>query len=158
MFVYIFSSEELKEYKWPAIIQALEDKDSYHIEICCPDYGPIRYMGNTLCRPFCESCRNGDCIAPGKCRCFDGFVLTDNDECVFTCPISCLNGRCNLLMGTCLCNKGYELNETGQFCRPICRSGCGANPLHNCTAPDVCGCVKGYSLTDNDCQPITSDS
>lgn len=56
--------------------------------------------------------------------------------------------------GYLLCNKNYELNETGQFCRPICCSGCGENPLHNCTAPDVCGCVKGYSST----YPIANDS
>ncbi|XP_023300706.2 uncharacterized protein LOC111682938 [Lucilia cuprina] len=148
------NSKELKQYEWPAIIQTIESKDLYHIEICCPDFGPIRYMGNTLCRPFCSNCRNGDCIAPDKCRCFDGFVLTDNEECVFTCPISCLNGRCNLLLNTCLCNNGFKLDETKQFCRPICHSGCDANPLHNCTAPEVCGCVRGYSLTDNGCQPI----
>ncbi|XP_073821262.1 uncharacterized protein [Musca autumnalis] len=149
-------SEDIKRYEWPAVIQKNPADNTVLIEICCPHFGPVRVMGNTLCKPYCQSCQNGKCIAPEVCQCHDGYVLSDNNDCVFACPISCLNGRCNLLTRNCLCNSGYKLDETGQFCRPICRAGCGINPLHNCTAPDVCGCVKGFSLTDNDCQPIFS--
>uniref|UniRef100_A0A1I8MJU6 Wnt inhibitory factor 1 n=1 Tax=Musca domestica TaxID=7370 RepID=A0A1I8MJU6_MUSDO len=129
-------SEDIKRYEWPAVIKKNELYNTVLIEICCPHFGPVRLMGNTLCQPYCQSCHNGKCIAPEVCQCYDGYVLSDNKDCVFTCPISCLNGRCNLLRGGCLCNSGYKLDETGQFCRPICRAGCGINPLHNCTAPD----------------------
>ncbi|XP_075150449.1 uncharacterized protein LOC142224551 [Haematobia irritans] len=151
-------SNDVKRYEMPTVMQRNEEEDAALIEICCPHYAPINLMGNTLCRPYCQSCSNGKCVAPDVCECHDGFVQNDGKQCVFTCPISCLNGRCNLLTGACLCNPGYTLDETGKYCRPVCRAGCGHNPLHNCTAPDVCGCISGFSLTDNDCQPIVKSS
>ncbi|XP_023300705.2 uncharacterized protein LOC111682937 [Lucilia cuprina] len=126
---------------------------SVYIEICCKGYAPMRWRGRTLCRPICDNCQNGRCIAPGVCECYDEYVANDNGDCVFTCPMGCLNGHC-YLDGTCQCDPGYKLDESRKFCRPICSKGCGNSRLHNCTEPEVCGCNKGYILTDNDCQPV----
>lgn len=126
---------------------------SVYIEICCKGYAAMRWRGKTLCRPVCDNCQNGRCIAPDVCECYDEYVANDNGDCVFTCPLGCLNGRC-YLDGSCECDPGYKLDASHKFCRPICSKGCGSNILHNCTEPEVCGCVKGYILTDNDCQPV----
>ncbi|TMW40163.1 hypothetical protein DOY81_014757 [Sarcophaga bullata] len=120
---------------------------SVYIEICCKGYAAMRWRGKTLCRPVCDNCQNGRCIAPGVCECYEEFVANDNGDCVFSCPLGCLNGRC-FLDGSCQCDPGYKLDESRKFCRPICSKGCGNNRLHNCTEPEVCGCIKGYLLTD----------
>ncbi|KAH8400636.1 hypothetical protein KR222_009187 [Zaprionus bogoriensis] len=121
------------------------------IEICCTGYRTLRLKGVTLCLPIC-GCANGGCRVPGECDCYEGFVKSDNGDCVFACPLGCLNGRC-FLDGSCQCDPGYTLDETRRFCRPICSGGCGSNPRHNCSEPEVCSCAKGYQLTDNGCQP-----
>ncbi|EDW27372.1 GL21253 [Drosophila persimilis] len=122
------------------------------IEVCCTGYSASRLLGVTQCRPLC-GCQNGSCRAPGECDCYEGFVKNDNGDCVFACPLGCQNGRC-FLDGSCLCDPGYKLDETRRFCRPICSSGCGNSQRHNCTEPEVCGCSKGYQLTDDGCQPV----
>lgn len=135
------------------MIQSDKSKKSKLIEICCPGYHAMQWRGKIVCRPVCENCRNGRCLEPGKCQCYDEFVQNDNGDCIFTCPLGCQNGRC-YLDGSCQCDPGYKLDETRKYCRPICSLGCGSNPLHNCTAPEVCGCIKGYRLTDEGCQPV----
>lgn len=123
------------------------------VKVCCPGYGLLRWRGERLCIPVCENCRNGQCVAPNVCECYDEFVRNDSDDCVFACPVGCLNGRC-YLDGSCECDPGYKLDETRQYCRPICSKGCGIDPRHNCTAPEVCGCIKGFTLTADGCTPV----
>lgn len=141
--------------KYPDAERKQENKHagSVYIEVCCKGYTAMRWRGKTLCRPVCDNCQNGRCIAPNVCECYDEYVANDNGDCVFTCPMGCLNGRC-YLDGSCECDPGYKLDESRKFCRPICSKGCGTSGLHNCTEPEVCGCIKGYFLTDNDCQPV----
>uniref|UniRef100_A0A1A9VXB7 EGF-like domain-containing protein n=1 Tax=Glossina austeni TaxID=7395 RepID=A0A1A9VXB7_GLOAU len=146
-------NEAISKYPWANIVQSDKANQLILIEICCAGYGPIRWRGNTLCRPLCENCRNGLCVQPGVCQCYDEFVRNENGDCVFACPLGCLNGRC-YLDGSCQCDPGYKLDETRKYCRPICSGGCGTNALHNCTEPEVCNCIKGYKLSDNDCQPV----
>ncbi|XP_053959571.1 epidermal growth factor-like protein [Anastrepha ludens] len=146
-------AELVQKYPYAERIQLDQRNQQQKIEVCCTGYTPMRWRGNTICRPVCENCRNGRCVAPNECECFENFTATDNGDCVFTCPVSCLNGRC-FLDGTCQCDPGFKLDETRKFCRPICSSGCGMNPRHNCTEPEVCGCAKGYQLTDDGCQPV----
>ncbi|TDG46023.1 hypothetical protein AWZ03_007554 [Drosophila navojoa] len=31
-------------------------------------------FSNAGCQPKCHACRNGDCISPGRCRCWPGYV------------------------------------------------------------------------------------
>lgn len=142
----------LNKYPYAQRIQLDQRNQQQKLLVCCAGYTAFRWRGNTLCRPLCENCRNGRCIAPNVCECFDNFVSTDNGDCVFSCPLGCLNGRC-FLDGTCQCDAGFKLDETRKFCRPICSNGCGMNPRHNCTEPEVCGCAKGYQLTNDGCVP-----
>ncbi|XP_036216010.1 von Willebrand factor D and EGF domain-containing protein [Bactrocera oleae] len=142
--------EMINKYPYAQRIQLDQRNQQQKILVCCAGYAPFRWRGNTLCQPLCENCRNGRCIAPNVCECFDNFVANDNGDCVFACPLGCLNGRC-FLDGTCQCDAGFKLDETRKFCRPICSNGCGMNPRHNCTEPEVCGCAKGYQLTNDGC-------
>lgn len=152
--VYAFLSrpETVSKYPLANFIQTdMANKLSY-IEVCCTGHTPTRLRGETVCRPIC-GCPNGVCRFPGECDCYEGFVKNDNGDCVFACPLGCQNGRC-FLDGSCQCDPGYTLDETRRFCRPICSSGCGNNPRHNCTEPEVCSCAKGYQLTNDGCQPV----
>ncbi|XP_037957736.1 neurogenic locus notch homolog protein 1 [Teleopsis dalmanni] len=143
----------IEKYPFAFTLQ-LDKKQNYaQIEICATDYRPIRWYGKVVCRPVCNNCRNGFCVAPGDCKCFENYVKSDNDDCVFTCPLGCLNGQC-YLDGRCVCNPGYTLDETRKFCRPICSGDCGQNPKHNCTEPEVCSCRNDFQLTSNGCKPI----
>ncbi|KAH8279805.1 hypothetical protein KR054_006236 [Drosophila jambulina] len=145
-------AETVEKYPHASVIQPDQSKRLAQIEVCCTGYSASRYKGVTACRPLC-GCRNGSCRAPGECECYEGFVKNDNGDCVFACPLGCQNGVC-YLDGSCQCEPGYKLDETRRFCRPICSSGCGNSPRHNCTEPEVCGCAKGYQLTDVGCQPV----
>ncbi|KRG02959.1 uncharacterized protein Dmoj_GI12725, isoform B [Drosophila mojavensis] len=33
-------------------------------------------FSNAGCQPKCHACRNGDCISPGRCRCWPGFAMS----------------------------------------------------------------------------------
>lgn len=147
------STESLNKY---AIIKILDKKPRQTIiTVCCPGYELERNWKGDVCSPVCENCRNGLCVGPDQCECYDGFVSNDNGDCVFSCPLGCLNGRC-FLDGTCKCDPGFKLDESRKFCRPICSKGCGTNQLLNCTAPEVCGCINGYILTDGGCKAVCS--
>ncbi|TMW40285.1 hypothetical protein DOY81_014635 [Sarcophaga bullata] len=50
---------------------------SVYIEICCKGYAAMRWRGKTLCRPVCDNCQNGRCIAPGVCECYEEFVANE---------------------------------------------------------------------------------
>ncbi|XP_043861576.1 tenascin isoform X2 [Drosophila santomea] len=144
--------DTVEKYQYPSVIQTDQANRLSLIEVCCTGYSASRLMGVTVCRAQC-GCQNGSCKIPGECECYDGFVRNDNGDCVFACPLGCQNGQC-YLDGSCQCDPGYKLDETRRFCRPICSSGCGSSPRHNCTEPEVCGCSKGYQLTDDGCQPV----
>ncbi|XP_075150074.1 uncharacterized protein LOC142224172 [Haematobia irritans] len=146
-------TEAVDRYSW--VIRMTEDKTQQltPIKVCCPGYGLLRWRGERKCVPVCDKCRNGLCVAPNVCKCYDEYIRNDSDDCVFVCPLGCLNGRC-YLDGSCECNPGYKLDETRKFCRPICSKGCGRDPLHNCTAPEVCSCIRGFQLTDGGCRPV----
>ncbi|ALC39619.1 nimB5 [Drosophila busckii] len=144
--------EIVPKYAQASLIQTDITNKLSMIEVCCTGYAAMRFMGVTVCRPSC-SCLNGSCQHPGGCDCYEGFVKNDNGDCVFACPLGCQNGRC-FLDGSCQCEPGYKLDETRRFCRPICSSGCDNNPRHNCTAPEICSCAKGYQLTNNGCEPV----
>ncbi|KAH8351954.1 hypothetical protein KR084_000856 [Drosophila pseudotakahashii] len=144
--------DTVEKYPHASVIQADQANRLSLIEVCCTGYSASRLKGVTVCRAQC-GCQNGGCRIPGECECYEGFVKNDNGDCVFACPLGCQNGQC-FLDGSCQCDPGYKLDETRRFCRPICSSGCGLSPRHNCTEPEVCGCSKGYQLTDDGCQPV----
>ncbi|XP_073823611.1 uncharacterized protein [Musca autumnalis] len=146
-------TEAVDKYSW--VIKMTDDKSQRvtPIKVCCPGYGLLRWRGERRCIPVCDKCRNGQCVAPNVCECYDEYVRNDSGDCVFICPMGCLNGRC-YLDGSCECDPGYKLDETRLYCRPICSKGCGTDPLHNCTAPEVCGCIEGFTLTDGGCKPV----
>ncbi|XP_075150072.1 fibrillin-1-like [Haematobia irritans] len=121
------------------------------IRVCCTGYKRVTYNKKSSCNPACERCRNGRCVAPNVCECYDGFVKNDDGDCVFACPIQCLNGRCHWY--TCKCNNGYKLHKSGQYCQPICNDYCYDDPLRNCTAPGHCGCIRGFEMIDGECEP-----
>ncbi|TMW45089.1 hypothetical protein DOY81_009831, partial [Sarcophaga bullata] len=113
------------------------------IEVCCQGYKRYDFDW-TKCVPDCgEKCqRNGFCLEGGICQCFDDFVLNHRNDCVPTCPLGCPDGQC-YINGTCICNKGFELDATKKYCMPVCSLGCGRNEI--CDAPDTCVCDKGYA-------------
>ncbi|XP_073821261.1 uncharacterized protein [Musca autumnalis] len=151
MYTITISNEDIDKYTY---IKILEKKARHTtISLCCEGYTVVRNWQRDICVPVCENCRNGKCVGPNECECYDGFVRNDNGDCVFSCPLGCLNGRC-YLDGSCKCDPGYKLDETRRFCRPICSKGCGTNTLLNCTAPEVCGCINGYILTDHGCKAV----
>ncbi|KAH8409966.1 hypothetical protein KR009_003241 [Drosophila setifemur] len=127
------------------------------IEVCCKGWRRYEYDWSR-CVPDCgERCQeNGFCLAGGICQCFDDFVLNYRNNCVATCPLGCLHGRC-FLNGTCLCDKGYELDGSRRFCQPQCNATCGHNEV--CLEPGKCECAEGYArgLRESSalgCQPI----
>lgn len=150
---------ELENYRtitlksFPNARRLRNDGHFTQIQYCCGNYVPYIIEGNRdfVCLPKCEKCQNGFCRAPGECICYDGFVKNDADECVFSCPVGCLNGQC-FLDGTCRCNRGYKLSENRDFCKPICTIECGEN--QTCTAPESCSCSEGYTLTSFGCAPV----
>ncbi|XP_013104585.2 epidermal growth factor-like protein [Stomoxys calcitrans] len=143
--------------KFPWIEQITQDPSQLVtvLRVCCPGQDVFVLNNNRSCVPFCKKCRNGVCVSPDKCECYDGFVKNDNGDCVFQCPIGCLNGRCHLYKG-CICNWGFQLDSARQYCRPKCNSKCKTEPLRNCTKPGVCGCIRGFSLIGGQCRPSCS--
>ncbi|XP_037825952.1 von Willebrand factor D and EGF domain-containing protein [Lucilia sericata] len=129
------------------------------IEVCCQGYKRYDFDW-TKCVPDCgQKCqRNGFCLEGGVCQCFEDFVLNHRNDCVPTCPLGCPNGEC-YLNGTCVCNKGYQLDATKKYCEPNCTLGCGRNEV--CDAPDTCVCAEGYAkalhspnAAQMGCQPV----
>uniref|UniRef100_A0A1I8PK07 EGF-like domain-containing protein n=1 Tax=Stomoxys calcitrans TaxID=35570 RepID=A0A1I8PK07_STOCA len=153
MILIYVPTEAVDKYSWVTRMTDEKTQKVTPIKVCCPGYGLLRWRGERRCVPVCKKCRNGQCVAPDVCECYNEFVRTDNGDCVFSCPLGCLNGRC-YLDGSCECDPGYKLDETRQYCRPICSKGCGTDPLLNCTAPEVCGCIQGFTLSDSGCKPL----
>ncbi|XP_030377144.1 uncharacterized protein LOC115626033 [Scaptodrosophila lebanonensis] len=127
------------------------------IEVCCKGWQRYEYDWSR-CVPDCgDKCHeHGFCLPGGRCQCFDEFVLNHRNVCVPTCPLGCPHGQC-YLNGTCVCQRGYELDGSRKFCQPQCNQTCGHNEV--CDAPGKCVCAEGYArgLRDSTalgCQPI----
>ncbi|XP_066249921.1 protein draper-like [Euwallacea similis] len=110
---------------------------------CCEGYS--KNLAENLCVPECNNgCFNGNCIAPNKCQCNQGF---GGENCDITCPNgrygqNCSNicdcpvqAHCDPFNGNCHCNPGF----TGNFCEDQCVSGTYGI---NCT--EKCKCENGY--------------
>lgn len=47
----------------------------------------------------------------------------------------------------CMCNAGFKIDETGEYCIPECKSGCGIGG--KCVAPGQCDCAEGYLVNSS---------
>ncbi|KAG5347474.1 VWDE protein, partial [Acromyrmex charruanus] len=66
-----------------------------------------RTKNGSRCLPHCENCDNGECEAPGECRCYAGFVKIEG-TCVHACQGSCgTHGECVEERRTCECDYGW---------------------------------------------------
>ncbi|KYN05448.1 von Willebrand factor D and EGF domain-containing protein [Cyphomyrmex costatus] len=66
-----------------------------------------RTRPGSRCLPHCENCDNGECMAPGECRCYAGFVKVEG-TCVHACQDGCgTHGECVEEYGTCECYYGW---------------------------------------------------
>ena len=66
-----------------------------------------RTKNESRCLPHCENCDNGECEAPGECRCYDGFVKIEG-TCVHACQSGCgIHGECVEERKTCECDYGW---------------------------------------------------
>nr|XP_031825838.1 fibrillin-1-like [Nomia melanderi] len=110
---------------------------------------PVCYDGYVLdgmtCTPVCtEPCGEyGLCVAPGACRCNDGYRYVNNTTeftCEPVCDLDCQNGTCEA-PNVCTCHSGFAKDEDGR-CQPTCAS-CENG---TCVAPEVCQCDEGYAL------------
>ncbi|EGI62311.1 von Willebrand factor D and EGF domain-containing protein [Acromyrmex echinatior] len=71
-----------------------------------------RTKNESRCLPYCENCDNGECEAPGECRCYAGFVKIEG-TCVHACQGDCsTHGECVEERRTCECDYGW----TGLHC------------------------------------------
>ncbi|KAM0736175.1 Epidermal growth factor-like protein [Formica fusca] len=71
-----------------------------------------RLENASRCVPHCESCDNGDCVAPDECQCHVGFVKIKG-ICVHACQDGCgAHGECIDERRICECNYGW----TGPHC------------------------------------------
>ncbi|KYQ52129.1 von Willebrand factor D and EGF domain-containing protein [Trachymyrmex zeteki] len=71
-----------------------------------------RTKNGSRCLPHCEDCDNGECEAPGECRCYVGFVKVEG-TCVHACQSGCgTHGECVEERRTCECDYGW----TGLHC------------------------------------------
>ena len=96
-------------------------------EVCECDEGFVlmEKENRSVCEPYCKSCFNGVCVAPGDCRCNAGFVKTDtgnsNDgnDCVSACKNNCNDhGVCDVNNRNCHCYYGWDGMDCGEtrFC------------------------------------------
>ncbi|XP_011700531.1 PREDICTED: fibrillin-1-like [Wasmannia auropunctata] len=70
-----------------------------------------RTGNGSRCVPYCEKCDNGECLAPGVCQCYTGFVM--EGTCVHACQGGCgTHGECVSERRTCKCDYGW----TGLHC------------------------------------------
>ncbi|XP_055377892.1 epidermal growth factor-like protein [Condylostylus longicornis] len=128
------------------------------IEVCCDGYKRSKYDWDK-CVPDCGECEHGLCLNPDTCECFPNYVKNHEGKCVMKCPVHCENGHCKL-DGTCKCNRGYKLDESQTFCKPICNRNNNCEAAYNqyCSAPNTCSCIKGYQVNRHGCEPICERS
>ncbi|XP_026828365.1 fibrillin-2 [Ooceraea biroi] len=71
-----------------------------------------RSGNGSRCMPRCESCDNGECVAPDECRCDAGYVKIEG-TCVHACHNGCgTHGECVQERRSCECHYGW----TGSHC------------------------------------------
>lgn len=108
--------------------------------ICAQGYKQV----GTACEPLCpKGCVNGECIAPGQCRCNTGYALNSTKICAPKCSLPCYNGVCSA-PNVCSCKQGYikdSSDRKGNRCIAYCAAGC---PNGTCSAPNFCICKQGY--------------
>lgn len=67
-----------------------------------------RQSNGSKCIPYCESCDNGECVAPGECRCHAGFVEIEG-TCMHACRDGCgTHGKCIDERRFCECDYGWS--------------------------------------------------
>ncbi|XP_026746462.1 platelet endothelial aggregation receptor 1-like [Trichoplusia ni] len=115
-------------------------------------------FGSDSCVPFddpevpkCSSCRNGQCVGPENCQCFEGYNMT-NEGCSPICSEPCTHGYCSA-PNNCSCDPGYQ--KTTEGCKPVCSSPCMNG---YCSAPNNCSCNPGYHKTKEGCKPVCSSA
>lgn len=130
----------------------------------------IRNNISSICTE--SNCKNGVCLTPDDCECYDGFEKDENFQCVAfneTCiddpsncngtdlhVCNCINGICAINQ-TCVCVNGFKMSEGhNDLCEPRCTKDC-VNGF--CINPDSCECDTGYRLGYNEseshiCHPI----
>ncbi|CAH0605448.1 unnamed protein product [Chrysodeixis includens] len=110
-------------------------------------------MGSDSCVPLddptCGSCKNGQCVGPEICQCFEGFKKT-SEGCEPICSKPCIHGFCSA-PNNCSCDPGYQ--KTKDVCQPVCSSPCTNG---YCSAPNTCTCNPGYHKTKDGCKPVCS--
>lgn len=113
------------------------DETTYDVPLCCDGYVTNE---NDVCVPDCKGgCKDGLCVAPGKCACYQGYIMNELGQCVLKCPCECPNGQCR--GDKCVCNAGYIPDKASQTCTAVCETGC----VHGeCTSPNTCTCHRGY--------------
>ncbi|EDX14628.1 GD18096 [Drosophila simulans] len=109
--------------------------------------------GENRCSPVCPGgCKNGFCVAPGKCSCDEGYSMETENSCTPICSRGCENGFCDA-PEKCSCYDGYAMASENR-CSAVCSGGC-KNGF--CVAPGKCSCYEGYSMeTENSCTPNCS--
>jgi len=127
--------------------------------LACQCDDPNAWMGGLCDIPVCNNCVNGNCVAPGHCKCLPGWKGTDCDECVPLAGCSPLGGSCvdpnnstHVVPNGCLCKSGYSGHLCDEpLCNPTCVAGqgeCVFGIPSNQTLP-ICRCVLGWK--GNDC-------
>ncbi|KAJ9586763.1 hypothetical protein L9F63_019631, partial [Diploptera punctata] len=119
-----------------------------YVPLCCTGY--IRTRETFVCQNE-GGCKDGVCVSPGNCACYQGYGENNRGECVLTCPCSCPHGKCR--GSTCKCDEGYKLDPTSQTCEPVCPELC-VNA--ECSGPGVCTCLPGFKKLDSDEDHICS--
>nr|XP_018912347.1 PREDICTED: fibrillin-2-like [Bemisia tabaci]XP_018912348.1 PREDICTED: fibrillin-2-like [Bemisia tabaci] len=119
---------------------------------CCCSLGTPGQISawGTLCMP----CPNPN-SPEFQMLCPHGSGMTYNGDDINECaqnPTICQNGACENLMGTyrCICNAGYEIDDTGRSCRDIDECAhelvCTGGQCRNTPGSFQCVCPSGTRL------------
>ncbi|XP_076395386.1 uncharacterized protein LOC100879168 [Megachile rotundata] len=109
----------------------------------CNEGYPQRRAPTIVCQPICSSCDNGSCIEPNVCRCFEGYVLTNDSVCVPRCEHGCENGDC-LGPNECRCHDGFYMSRDNGTCVKSCTSDCNGHGVCE-DEQNACRCSYGWT-------------
>ena len=126
-------------------------------------------VNGTICSPECSpECENGECVAPNKCTCNEGYQML-NSTCSPMCLPECQNSYCSF-PNICTCNKDYVPSQTEKH---ICHLiqiiaeesylliddiSCNANCANGQCFSNKCTCLDGYKNVFNKCVPHSSET